>query len=96
MYLGNVCYECPAFQGYVGIPADPGSYNHTVGFTTAAGADIAHKLCLEPAKGMAVVGWQILSDDSVANQVWKDFEEDSKVRDLDEDVRVSVKGGGCC
>ncbi|KFZ25238.1 hypothetical protein V502_00289 [Pseudogymnoascus sp. VKM F-4520 (FW-2644)] len=93
---GNVCYECPAFQGYVGIPADPGSYNHTAGFTAAAGAEIAHKLCLEPAKGMAVVGWQILSDESVATQVWKDFDEDSKIRDLDEDIRVPVKGGGCC
>ncbi|OBT75128.1 hypothetical protein VF21_05475 [Pseudogymnoascus sp. 05NY08] len=93
---GNVCYVCPAFQGYVGIPADPGSYNRTAGFTAAAGAEIAHKLCLEPAKGMAIVGWQILSDESVATQVWKDFEEDSKIRDLDEDVRVPVKGGGCC
>lgn len=45
---------------------------------------------------MAVVGWQILSDESVATQVWKDFDEDSKIRDIDEDIRVSVKGGGCC
>jgi hypothetical protein len=45
---------------------------------------------------MAVVGWQVLSDESVATRVWKDFEEDSMVRDLDEDVRLSVKGGGCC
>jgi hypothetical protein len=45
---------------------------------------------------MAVVGWQVLSDESVAIQVWKDFEEDSRIRDLEEDVTVSVKGGGCC
>ncbi|KAJ0413378.1 hypothetical protein BJY00DRAFT_322054 [Aspergillus carlsbadensis] len=76
---GNVSYECPAFQAYVAIPAEPGCKNHTPGFTAAAGTRQAHDLCIAASKGMALVGWQVLADDAIATRVQGDFEKD-KIR----------------
>ncbi|KKK25669.1 hypothetical protein ARAM_003711 [Aspergillus rambellii] len=95
---GNVSYECPAFHGYVGIQAAPGATNHTPGFTAAAEKEEAHTLCLESAKGMAIVGWQILADENIAKQVRQDFEDDRNARESDVDLRMydPLPGGGCC
>lgn len=63
-YAGNVSYVCPSFHGMFGIPSAEGAYNHTPGFTAAAGTDRAHDLGIVTAKGMAV-----LADDKVAAAV---------------------------
>ncbi|KAJ5652982.1 hypothetical protein N7507_010408 [Penicillium longicatenatum] len=78
---GNVTYACPAFQAYVGVPAGPGSNNHTVGFAAVAGLRESHNLCLRAAKGMAVTAWNILTNDELAAQIKTDFEEDKINRD---------------
>ncbi|GMG01444.1 unnamed protein product [Aspergillus oryzae] len=79
--LGNVTYVCPGFHGGFAVPADPGAFNHTPSFTKAAGTSKAYELALNTAKGMAVVGWNVLSDDSLAESVRNDFEEDKKMRE---------------
>lgn len=79
--LGNVTYACPGFHGGFAIPAEPGAFNHTPSFTNAAGTSKAHELTIITAKGMAIAGWTVLSDDDVAWRVKKDFEEDKKVRE---------------
>ncbi|KAJ1705674.1 amidohydrolase [Aspergillus flavus] len=78
--MGNVTYVCPGFHGGFAVPADPGAFNHTPSFTKAAGTSKAYELALNTAKGMAVVGWNVLSDDSLAESVRNDFEEDKKIR----------------
>jgi hypothetical protein len=78
---GNVSYITPAFHGGFAIPCPPGAYNHTAGFTAAAGAEEAHDLAVVASKGMAVAGWRVLSDEKVADDIWKDFEEDRKIID---------------
>ncbi|KAL3449853.1 hypothetical protein BJX65DRAFT_316609 [Aspergillus insuetus] len=77
---GNVSYECPAFQAYVVIPAEPGCKNHTAGFTAAASTREAHDLCIAAAKGMALVAWKVLADDESATRVKKEFEDDKLLR----------------
>lgn len=77
-----------------GIPSAEGAYNHTPGFTAAAGTDRAHDLGIMTAKGMAVAGWKILADDKVAADVRRDFEDDKKARD--EPKEVKVLDGACC
>lgn len=77
-----------------GIPSAGGAYNHTPGFTTAAGTDRAHDLGIVTAKGMAMAGWKILADDKVAAAVRQDFEDDKKIRDEVKDVKVLE--GACC
>jgi amidohydrolase len=76
---GNVSYECPSFHGGFAIPAEKGAYNHTPGFTTAAGSEEAFKRCLLTAKGMALAGWKVLSDDHVAEEIRRAFEEDKTI-----------------
>jgi hypothetical protein len=78
-----------------GIPCAPGASNHTHGFTAAAGTDKAYELALVTAKGMAVAGWKILTDDNVAAAMQKDFEEDKEIRNLPKEAG-KVVGGGCC
>ena len=78
---GNVTYTCPGFHGGFAIPADPGAFNHTPSFTSAAGTSTAHELAIITAKGMAIPGSNILSNDNVAVSVRKDFEEDKQVRE---------------
>ncbi|KAB8241780.1 hypothetical protein BDV35DRAFT_400737 [Aspergillus flavus] len=79
--MGNVTYVCPGFHGGFAVPADPGAFNHTPSFTKAAGTSKAYELAINTAKGMAVVGWNVLSDDSLAERVRIDFEEDKKMRE---------------
>lgn len=79
---GNVTYACPGFHGGFAIPADPGAFNHTPSFTTAAGTIKAHELAIKTAKGMAIAGWNVLFDDEVAEKVRNEFEADKKERVL--------------
>lgn len=80
MSLGNVSYVCPGFHGFFGIPTGEGEYNHSPGFTKAAGTPRAHELTITSAKGIAIAGWRILESDEVARAVRRDFEEDIAAR----------------
>ncbi|KAJ5578607.1 uncharacterized protein N7459_007571 [Penicillium hispanicum] len=93
---GNVTYECPGIQAYVGIPAAPGANNHTVGFTAVAGTKESHDLCIHAAKGMAIAGLSILKSDELAEQVKSDFEEDKKRRGLPSTSRMFDRNAGFC
>lgn len=73
---GNVSYVTPSFHGGFAIPCPPGAFNHTKGFTACAATDEAHDLAIAAAKGMAVAGWTILTDESVATKIWEDFKAD--------------------
>ncbi|KAF2099917.1 metal-dependent amidase/aminoacylase/carboxypeptidase [Rhizodiscina lignyota] len=75
---GNVSYECPSIHPMFGIDAREGCYNHTPGFTAAAGTEKAFWQTIETAKGMAAAAWRMLTDDKFAEEVKKDFEEDQK------------------
>lgn len=77
-----------------GIPCSAGASNHTPGFAAAAGTDKAYDLAIVTDKGMAVMGWKILTDDSVAAAMRRDFEEDKEIRNLPKEEKVV--GGGCC
>ncbi|KAK3308312.1 uncharacterized protein B0T15DRAFT_105018 [Chaetomium strumarium] len=77
--MGDVCYECPGFHGVFGIGTKEGEANHTKGFAAAAGTDDAFQRALECGRGMALVGWKVLSDDGFAEKVRKEWEEDMKL-----------------
>lgn len=74
--MGDVTYECPGFHGGFGITTDDGSSNHTKGFTAAAGTEEAFARAVECGKGMANVGWRVLTDDTFAQGVKQEWEED--------------------
>ena len=95
-FLGNVTYECPGIQAYVGVPAAPGANNHTAGFTAVAGTKESHDLCIHAAKGMAISGLQILKSDELAERIKLDFEEDKKTRGLPSMTRMFDRNAGFC
>ncbi|SPO05247.1 related to amidohydrolase AmhX [Cephalotrichum gorgonifer] len=76
--MGNVTYECPGFHGAFGIDTPEGQGNHTKGFAAASGTDDSYKRGIECAKGMAAVAWKVLTDDSFAEQVQREWEDDMK------------------
>ena len=77
--MGDVCYECPGFHGAFGIGTKEGEANHTKGFTAVAGTEEAFGLAMECGKGMALVGWRVLTDVVFAERVQKEWEEDMKL-----------------
>lgn len=81
---GNVSYVVPSFHGGFAIPCPPGAYNHTKGFTACAGTAEAHDLAMQAGKGMAIAGWRILSDETVASEVWNDFKKDRALDDKED------------
>ncbi|TLS31202.1 hypothetical protein PpBr36_02176 [Pyricularia pennisetigena] len=77
--MGDVCYECPGFHGAFGIDTEKGQSNHTPAFAAAAGLDKSYKKAIECGRGMAMVGWRVLSDDAFAAEVQKEWEEDMRI-----------------
>ncbi|KEZ43677.1 Podospora anserina S mat+ genomic DNA chromosome 2, supercontig 2 [Scedosporium apiospermum] len=76
--MGNVTYECPGFHGAFGIDTNPGQGNHTKGFSAAAGTRDSYRRAMEAAKGMAAVGWKVLTDDVFAEVVEYEWKQDMK------------------
>lgn len=74
--MGNVSYAVPSFHGTFGIPAAENAGPHQPKFAEASGTDEAHDIALSCAKGMALLGWRVLTDDKVAAGAMRDFEED--------------------
>ncbi|KAK3936643.1 p-aminobenzoyl-glutamate hydrolase subunit B [Diplogelasinospora grovesii] len=77
--MGDVCYECPGFHGAFGIETKEGEANHTKGFAAAAGTAESFERALECGRGMALVGWKVLSDDAFAEEMKADWERDMKL-----------------
>ena len=74
--MGDVCYECPGFHGVFGIGTKEGEANHTKGFAAAAGTEDAFTRAVECGKGMALVGWKVLTDEEFAENMKREWEED--------------------
>ncbi|KAK7414921.1 hypothetical protein QQX98_006246 [Neonectria punicea] len=73
--MGNVSYAVPTFHGAFGIPAPKDAMPHQPRFAEASGTDAAHEVAISCAKGMALLGWRVLTDDEVAQSAVTDFNE---------------------
>lgn len=65
MHLGNVSYAVPTLHSMFGIPTPEGSYPHHPSFTASAGTDEAHEEAVVTGKGLALLGWDMLTDDAL-------------------------------
>ncbi|RDW82474.1 hypothetical protein BP6252_03586 [Coleophoma cylindrospora] len=72
--MGNVSYTVPSFHGGFAIPAPSEVTGHHPSFAKAAGTDEAHASAIRCAKGMAMLGWRVLTDSRVAEGARRDFE----------------------
>ncbi|ESZ90663.1 hypothetical protein SBOR_8943 [Sclerotinia borealis F-4128] len=89
--MGNVTHEVPGFHGWYGITST--ASNHTSEFTLAAATPESHNITIVTAKAMAIAGWNILTDDCVAENVRRDFEDDRGLRNK---FRIMGSMGGVC
>jgi hypothetical protein len=69
-----VSYEVPSFHGVFGIPTEAGCPGHHPKFAKAAEVLESHEESILCAKAMSMLGWKILTEDDIAEQVRKDFE----------------------
>ncbi|KAM3503792.1 hypothetical protein MY11210_008587 [Beauveria gryllotalpidicola] len=76
--MGNVTYECPGFHGAFGIDTESGQGNHTRPFADASGLAKSLDRAVEWGKGMAMVGYRVLSDDEFNQTVQEDWKVDMK------------------
>lgn len=73
--MGNVSYAVPSFHGGFGIPVRDGATLHQEQFAEAAGSPGAFEIAMRCAKGLALLGWRVLHDDTVAAEAMRDFNE---------------------
>ncbi len=68
-------YEVPAIHPSYGIPTEKGAFNHTHGFTAAAGSEEAHRLTTINGKAMAATALDFLLNDELAKAVREDADQ---------------------
>lgn len=73
--MGNVSYAIPSFHGGFGIAVRDGATLHQEPFAEAAGSPEAFEIAMQCAKDLALLGWRVLRDDSVAAEAMRDFNE---------------------
>ncbi|KAL6359091.1 hypothetical protein LRP88_09291 [Fusarium phalaenopsidis] len=76
--MGNVTYVCPGIHVAFGIDTAHGQGNHTSGFADAAALEKSFNRAVEWGQGMAIVGWRVLNEDTFAEEVRREWEDDMK------------------
>lgn len=77
--MGDVTYACPGFHAAFALDTKHGEANHTKPFAAVAATQDAFERAIACGKGMALVGWKVLTDDGFARQMKTEWEEDMKV-----------------
>ncbi|KAF4123596.1 Metal-dependent amidase/aminoacylase/carboxypeptidase [Geosmithia morbida] len=73
---GNVSYVVPTLHTMFSIGAPDGVFPHEPRFQAAAGTDKAHNEAVIVGASLALVGWDMLTDDNLFNIVKKEWDED--------------------
>ena len=67
--IGNVSIKIPAIHDYLSITDDKTIQAHTVEYTAASGTPEANEVCLKGAKGLAMTGYDILSNPEFQKEI---------------------------
>lgn len=67
--IGNVSIKIPAIHDYLSITDDKTLQAHTAEYAEAAGSPEAQEVCLKGAKGLAMTGYDILSDTEFQKEI---------------------------
>ena len=73
--IGNVSYIVPTLHTMFAIPAPDGSFPHHPSFAAAAGEDGAHGEAVVVGKSLALIGWEMLTDENMFAAAKKNWEE---------------------
>lgn len=79
--MGNVTYEIPGLHQFFGIPCKPNIAGHHPDFAEASATPEAQASAIRSGKGLAMTGWDLLTDERILKSVIVDFEEDKKLRE---------------
>ncbi|EYE91272.1 M20 family metallopeptidase [Aspergillus ruber CBS 135680] len=71
---GNVSYVLPTLHAMFAIPGPDGSHPHHPSFAAVAGTDQAHKEAIAVGKSLALVGWEMITDNQLFEQARKQWE----------------------
>lgn len=79
---GNVTYAVPALHVMFGLPnkGNPDINPHSAEFAECAGTEEAFQAAVRCGKGMALTGWEILTNNALWEQCKVDFEQDKETR----------------
>lgn len=77
---GNVSYVVPSLHQFFGIPSPKDVGGHHPAFAQAAGTPEAYESAVRSGRGMAMVAWDVLSNEKILKAVVDDFEADKKMR----------------
>ncbi|EAW06835.1 M20 family metallopeptidase [Aspergillus clavatus NRRL 1] len=72
--IGNVSYLIPTLHTTFAITDQEGSFPHHPSFAAAAGTDTAHDESVIVGKSLAMIGWEMLADDSLFELAKKQWE----------------------
>lgn len=67
--IGNVSIKIPAIHDYLSITDDASIQAHTVEYAEAAASPEAQEVCLKGAKGLAMTGYDILSNPEFQKEI---------------------------
>lgn len=67
--IGNVSIKIPAIHDYLSITDDSTIQAHTVEYAAASCTPEANEVCLRGAKGLAMTGYDILSDPGFQKEI---------------------------
>ncbi|GLI81074.1 hypothetical protein PoHVEF18_009443 [Penicillium ochrochloron] len=73
--IGNVSYVTPTLHTMFGIPTPENTFPHHPTYTASAGTDEAHEEALIVGKALAMIGWDMITNDALfetAHQQWKE------------------------
>lgn len=76
LVIGNVSHALPTLHANFAIPTEAGANPHNSAFAAAAGTDAAHEKALLVGKTLALVGFEILTQDKVYKAVKADWERE--------------------
>ncbi|KAJ5227638.1 uncharacterized protein N7469_007644 [Penicillium citrinum] len=73
--IGNVSYVTPTLHTMFGIPTPENTFPHHPTFAASAGTDGAHAEAVVVGKSLALIGWDMISNDQLfttVHQQWRD------------------------
>ncbi|KAE8164428.1 hypothetical protein BDV40DRAFT_310885 [Aspergillus tamarii] len=73
--IGNVSYLMPTLHTMFGIPGPDGSFPHHPSFAAAAGTDDAHVEAVVVGKSLAMIGWEMITDEALFEQAKVQWEK---------------------
>lgn len=87
-------YVVPTLHSMFAIAAPNGTSPHHHSFTEAAGTEGAHERALETGKLLALVGWDVLTDDNFYEAVRADWVKQTSEEHVHEASCKLI--AGCC